>query len=189
MLVCTGFAAPSAAEPLGPYAFNRRDIGAQDVRIEILFCGVCYSDLHFARNEWRFTVYPCVPGHEIVGRVAEVGPEVTKYKIGDHVGVGCIVDSCRRCLACKEGFGAILRSRYDRHLWWHGGSPRRSDLWRLLGHDRGRSGLRAPDFGRHRLGVRRSLALRGNNPLLTAPSLGRGPRQEGRHCRSWRPRA
>jgi uncharacterized zinc-type alcohol dehydrogenase-like protein len=103
MLVCTGFAAPSAAEPLEPYAFNRRDVGAQDVRIEILFCGVCHSDLHFARNEWRFTVYPCVPGHEIVGRVAEVGPEVTKYKIGDHVGVGCIVDSCRRCPACKEG--------------------------------------------------------------------------------------
>jgi alcohol dehydrogenase (NADP+) len=103
MLACTGFAAPSAAEPLGPYSFNRRDVGVQDVRIEILFCGVCHSDLHFARNEWRFTVYPCVPGHEIVGRVAEVGSQVTKYKLGDHVGVGCIVDSCRRCPACREG--------------------------------------------------------------------------------------
>jgi alcohol dehydrogenase (NADP+) len=103
MLVCTGFAAQSATAPLAPHSFNRRDVGKQDVGIEILFCGVCHSDLHFARNEWRFTTYPCVPGHEIVGRVAEIGAEVANFKIGDHVGVGCMVDSCRKCPACKEG--------------------------------------------------------------------------------------
>jgi uncharacterized zinc-type alcohol dehydrogenase-like protein len=78
-------------------------VGAQDVQIEILFCGVCHSDLHFARNEWRFTTYPCVPGHEIVGRVTKVGSEIVNFKLGDNVGVGCIVDSCRNCAACKEG--------------------------------------------------------------------------------------
>jgi uncharacterized zinc-type alcohol dehydrogenase-like protein len=103
MLVCTGFAAQSASEALGPFKFDRRDVGPQDVQIEILFCGVCHSDLHFARNEWKFTVYPAVPGHEIVGRVTSVGAEVTKFKTGDRVGVGCMVDSCRTCSACKEG--------------------------------------------------------------------------------------
>jgi alcohol dehydrogenase (NADP+) len=93
--------APPALWP--PNSFNRRDVGKQDVRIEILFCGVCRSDLHFARNEWRFTTYPCIPGHEIVGRVADVGAEVAKFKVDDKVGVGCIVDSCRKCPACKEG--------------------------------------------------------------------------------------
>jgi uncharacterized zinc-type alcohol dehydrogenase-like protein len=83
--------------------FNRRDTGENDVKIEILYCGVCHSDLHFARNEWHFTVYPAVPGHEIVGRVAEVGAKVAGFKVGDTVGVGCMVDSCRTCSACKEG--------------------------------------------------------------------------------------
>jgi uncharacterized zinc-type alcohol dehydrogenase-like protein len=83
--------------------FNRRDTGENDVKIDILYCGVCHSDLHFARNEWHFTVYPAVPGHEIVGRVAEVGAKVTGFKVGDTVGVGCMVDSCRTCSACKEG--------------------------------------------------------------------------------------
>jgi uncharacterized zinc-type alcohol dehydrogenase-like protein len=88
---------------LGPLSIDRRDVGEKDVRIEILFCGVCHSDLHYARNEWHFTVYPAVPGHEIVGRVAEVGKGVTKFKVGDHVGVGCMVDSCRICTPCKDG--------------------------------------------------------------------------------------
>ncbi len=103
MLTCTGFAAQSATEPLKPFTFNRRDLGQDDVKIDILFCGVCHSDLHFARDEWHFTVYPAVPGHEIVGRVAEVGAGVTNYKVGDHVGVGCLVDSCRHCSACTQG--------------------------------------------------------------------------------------
>jgi uncharacterized zinc-type alcohol dehydrogenase-like protein len=103
MLVCTGFAAPSATEQLGKITFNRRDVGPRDVQIEILFCGICHSDLHFARNEWRYTVYPACPGHEIVGQVVKAGAEVSKFKLGDKVGVGCLVDSCRVCSACTQG--------------------------------------------------------------------------------------
>ncbi|HEY1942891.1 MAG TPA: NAD(P)-dependent alcohol dehydrogenase [Roseiarcus sp.] len=103
MFVCTGFAAQSAKEPLAPFTFNRRDVGETDVRIDILFCGVCHSDIHYARNEWRFTTYPACPGHEIVGKVAEVGSKVRKFKVGDTVGVGCMVDSCRKCSACQAG--------------------------------------------------------------------------------------
>ena len=103
MLVCTGFAAPDAQSPLAPLNFTRRDVGQTDVEIDILYCGVCHSDLHFARDEWHFTQYPAVPGHEIVGRVKSVGPGVTKYKVGDLVGVGCLVDSCRTCPSCQEG--------------------------------------------------------------------------------------
>jgi uncharacterized zinc-type alcohol dehydrogenase-like protein len=103
MLVCEGFAAAAADKPLGPMTFNRRDVGTEDVRIEILFCGVCHSDLHYARNEWHFTTYPAIPGHEIVGRVTSVGAGVSKFRVGDKVGVGCIVDSCRSCSACQEG--------------------------------------------------------------------------------------
>jgi uncharacterized zinc-type alcohol dehydrogenase-like protein len=103
MLVCTGFATTSPEKPLGPFTFNRRDVGARDVKIEILFCGVCHSDIHFARDEWHFTVYPAIPGHEIVGRVSQVGAEVSGFKVGDTVGVGCIVDSCRTCPSCRQG--------------------------------------------------------------------------------------
>ncbi len=103
MFVCTGFGTSAADKPLDKLTFQRRDVGQDDVRIDIQYCGVCHSDLHFARNEWHFTVYPAVPGHEIVGRIAEVGANVTKFKVGDTVGVGCIVDSCRGCSACKEG--------------------------------------------------------------------------------------
>ena len=102
MLTCTGFAAQSPTTPLGPISFDRREVGPEDVEIEILFCGVCHSDLHFSRDEWHFTVYPAVPGHEIVGRVTSVGAEVTKFKVGETAGVGCIVDSCRQCSACTS---------------------------------------------------------------------------------------
>jgi uncharacterized zinc-type alcohol dehydrogenase-like protein len=98
-----GYAAHSAKEPFAPFAFDRRDTGPHDVRIEILYCGVCHSDLHTARGEWAGTVYPNVPGHEIVGRVTEVGSEVTKFKVGTLAGVGCMVDSCRTCPSCQEG--------------------------------------------------------------------------------------
>jgi alcohol dehydrogenase (NADP+) len=103
MLECTGFGTASAQDPLAKLAFKRRDVGKDDVKIQILYCGVCHSDLHFARNEWHFTVYPAVPGHEIVGRVAQVGSQVRDFKVGEQVGVGCIVDSCRTCASCKEG--------------------------------------------------------------------------------------
>lgn len=103
MFVCTGFAAQGAEAPLGPFSFNRRDPGATDVQIEILYCAVCHSDLHQARNEWHNTVYPCLPGHEIIGRVTKTGAEVTRFKPGDLAGVGCMVDSCRVCASCREG--------------------------------------------------------------------------------------
>jgi len=103
MLACNGFGTVAADKPLEPITFDRRDVGEKDVRIDILFCGVCHSDLHYARNDWHSTVYPAVPGHEIVGRVAEAGKGVTKFKVGDHVGVGCMVDSCRTCPSCQEG--------------------------------------------------------------------------------------
>jgi len=98
-----GYAAHSADTPLAPYSFERRELRPNDVRIDILYCGVCHSDLHTVRSEWPGTVYPCVPGHEIVGRVAAVGPEVTRFKQGDLAAVGCLVDSCRTCSACQEG--------------------------------------------------------------------------------------
>jgi uncharacterized zinc-type alcohol dehydrogenase-like protein len=103
MLPTRGYAAQSATSPLAPFAFERREPGPRDVQIDILYCGVCHSDLHTARSEWPGTHYPCVPGHEIVGRAARVGGQVKKFREGDLVGVGCMVDSCRVCASCKEG--------------------------------------------------------------------------------------
>ena len=103
MFRCEAFAAPSATSPLGRHTIERRDPTGEDVVIDILYCGVCHSDLHQARNEWGFSTYPIVPGHEILGRVREVGKDVTKFKAGDLVGVGCMVDSCRKCASCREG--------------------------------------------------------------------------------------
>jgi uncharacterized zinc-type alcohol dehydrogenase-like protein len=97
------YAAQNAQSPLAPFELERRGLREHDVHIEVMFCGVCHSDLHQARNEWSNTLYPVVPGHEIVGRVMEVGPAVTRYKAGDLVGVGCLVDSCRTCASCQEG--------------------------------------------------------------------------------------
>ena len=97
------YAAPAADQPLAPFDVERREPGAGDVLIDILFCGVCHSDLHTARGEWSGVTFPCVPGHEIVGRVEAVGEGVTRYKAGDMVGVGCMVDSCQRCEPCHEG--------------------------------------------------------------------------------------
>ena len=96
------FAAQSATTPLAPAMIERREPGPKDVAIEILFCGVCHSDLHTARSEWPGTQYPCVPGHEIIGKVTAVGAEVKTFKPGQIVGVGCLVDSCRTCGSCQE---------------------------------------------------------------------------------------
>ncbi|HWL94346.1 MAG TPA: NAD(P)-dependent alcohol dehydrogenase [Phycisphaerae bacterium] len=98
------YAAQSPTSPLAPYRIERREPTANDVLIDILFCGICHSDLHMARNEWKGTTYPIVPGHEIVGRVAKMGAAVKAFKPGDRVGVGCMVDSCRTCVNCREGF-------------------------------------------------------------------------------------
>ncbi len=97
------YAAQEATAPLAPFTIGRRDTKPYDVQIDIIYCGVCHSDLHTARNEWGMTIYPVVPGHEIVGRVTKTGDKVTRYKVGDLVGVGCLVDSCRECSSCKEG--------------------------------------------------------------------------------------
>ncbi len=98
-----GYASQSAKEVLAPYRFERREPRPDDVVVEILYCGVCHSDLHHVRNDWGRGVYPMVPGHEIIGRVMKVGGDVTRFKPGDHVGVGCMVDSCRHCTACDQG--------------------------------------------------------------------------------------
>src|SRR5512137_3128467 len=103
MIPSKGYAAQSATTPLAPFAFDRRDPGPADVQIQILYCGVCHSDLHTARGEWGGTRYPCVPGHEIVGRVTHAGGQVGKFMVGDLVGVGCVVDSCRVCASFTEG--------------------------------------------------------------------------------------
>jgi uncharacterized zinc-type alcohol dehydrogenase-like protein len=107
-----GYAAQSAQSPLAPYHFERRDLRANDVAIEILYCGVCHSDLHTVRGDWGPQPYPLVPGHEIVGRVLEVGPEVKRYKAGDNVAVGCMVDSCHKCDQCEHGEEQFCREGF-----------------------------------------------------------------------------
>lgn len=99
---CNAYATPAADKPLAPFTIERREPGDQDVLIDILFCGVCHSDVHQARDEWGGSIFPMVPGHEIVGKVVKVGNSVTKFSVGDTVGVGCFVDSCRECSACKQ---------------------------------------------------------------------------------------
>lgn len=98
------YAAHSATDKLVPIDIKRRDMNADDVSIQILYCGICHSDIHVARNEWKSSVYPVVPGHEIVGKVVAVGSNVKSLKAGDVVGVGCMVDSCRQCSGCHDGY-------------------------------------------------------------------------------------
>ncbi len=104
------YAAQSATSALAPFAIQRREPGPRDVQIEILFCGVCHTDLHQARNDSRGTIYPVVPGHEILGRVGVTGAQVKKVKKGDLVGVGCMVDSCRTCASCRSGLEQYCES-------------------------------------------------------------------------------
>jgi uncharacterized zinc-type alcohol dehydrogenase-like protein len=103
MLKTAGYAATSPTSPLALFRFERRDPRPNDVHIDILYCGICHTDIHKARNEWGGVTYPCVPGHEIVGRVVRAGKQVKKFKEGDLAGVGCMVDSCRTCPSCKKG--------------------------------------------------------------------------------------
>src|SRR5271166_5531619 len=125
MFNAKAYSTVSQTSPLAPTVIARRDPGKNDVQIEILFCGICHSDLHMARNEWSSVmarVYPCVPGHEIVGRVTKVGSAVTKFKAGDLAGVGCLVDSDGTCAACKEGLEQFCPNQVltygvpDKHL-------------------------------------------------------------------------
>jgi uncharacterized zinc-type alcohol dehydrogenase-like protein len=103
MIASKGFAAQSATSPLSPFSFDRREVREKDVLIDILYCGVCHSDIHQVRDEWGGSIFPMVPGHEVVGRISKIGKGVTKFKIGDLAGVGCFVDSCRTCESCREG--------------------------------------------------------------------------------------
>ncbi len=102
MIPARSYAASSAHTPLAPWSFERREVGDTDVLIDIKFCGVCHSDIHQARDEWGGSVFPMVPGHEIVGHVVKVGSKVRRFEAGDVVGVGCMVDSCRECAPCKR---------------------------------------------------------------------------------------
>ena len=120
------FGNTAAKNPLAPLAINRREAGPTDVEMEILYCGVCHSDIHQARSEWPGTVYPCVPGHEIIGRVTKVGSQVTKFKVGDNSAVGCMVDSCRTCSQCQSGleqyctsYATFTYNSADKHLGGH----------------------------------------------------------------------
>ncbi|SUB83549.1 NADP-dependent alcohol dehydrogenase C [Pragia fontium] len=117
-----GYAAQSAEAPLAPFEFTRRDPRPDDVVMEVLYCGVCHSDLHQARSDWSGSVYPMVPGHEVIGRVTAVGKDVTKFKPGDFAGIGCMVDSCRECQPCQHDLeqyceqGSVLTyNGIDRH--------------------------------------------------------------------------
>ncbi|RJK92958.1 NAD(P)-dependent alcohol dehydrogenase [Vallicoccus soli] len=103
MLTVNAYATAGPTEPLRPTTIERRDLGPTDVLIDIAYAGICHSDIHTARGEWGETIYPLVPGHEIAGTVEAVGPEVTRYAVGDRVGVGCMVDSCRECAPCRAG--------------------------------------------------------------------------------------
>ena len=123
MSTTTGYAARNATTPLESLSFDRREPGASDVEIDIQYCGVCHSDLHTARNEWNMTVYPVIPGHEIVGRVSRVGTGVTHFAAGDLAAVGCMVDSCGTCADCVEGleqycqsFPILTYNSPDKHL-------------------------------------------------------------------------
>jgi uncharacterized zinc-type alcohol dehydrogenase-like protein len=102
MPTATGYAAQHSFSRLKPISFEREDPKPNEVEIEVLFCGVCHSDIHQVRNEWGNTVYPCMPGHEVVGRVARAGASVSRHKVGDLVGVGCMIDSCRHCAPCRD---------------------------------------------------------------------------------------
>ena len=104
MIKTKGYAAATAQAPLAPFAFERREPREHDVAIDIKFCGICHTDIHQARGEFPSSIFPMVPGHEIAGVVTAIGSRVTKYKIGDKVGVGCMVDSCRTCAQCQQGF-------------------------------------------------------------------------------------
>jgi uncharacterized zinc-type alcohol dehydrogenase-like protein len=103
MIPVKGYAAPKANIPLEPFKFERREVGPHDIQIEILYCGVCHSDIHQVRDEWGGSIFPMVPGHEIVGKITKIGDQVTKFKVGETAGVGCFVDSCRHCPSCLAG--------------------------------------------------------------------------------------
>lgn len=120
-MIAKSYAAYDTTSPLRPWSLERRDVGPHDVRLDILYCGICHSDIHTVRGDWGPQHYPLVPGHEIVGRVAEVGSAVTGYRVGDLAGIGCMVDSCRHCGSCREGYE---NSCEHEPIWTYGSTGR-----------------------------------------------------------------
>jgi len=120
-----GYAATSATASLAPHNFTRRDPRVDDVVIDILYCGVCHSDIHQARNEWNNSIFPMVPGHEIIGKISRVGSQVSAFKVGDLVGVGCMVDSCQHCASCSEGLEQYCE---EGATWTYNGLDRHDGL-------------------------------------------------------------
>ena len=183
--IVKGYAALAADQPLAPLEIERRDLRADDIRIDIDYCGVCHTDLHFARNHWGRSRYPLVPGHEIVGTVAEVGDGVTRHQIGDKVAVGCMVDACLSCPACHA----------DEEQYCHNGATQTyGDKDRVDGsptqggYSRGivvreEFVLRLPQgLG---LGSRGTLAVRRHHRLLTAQLSQGGPGYARGRNRPW----
>ena len=167
------FGGVDKTSPLGPLSVQRRDPGPRDVEYEILYCGVCHSDIHTVRAEWPGTVYPCVPGHEIVGRVTKVGKEVKGFKVGDLAATGCMVDSCKSCPSCKAGLEQYCdtgRHRFHLQLG-RPGHQGPADLRRIFRpHRRRRTVLSArlrqigPESGR-------PAAVCGDHPLFAVETL------------------
>lgn len=155
-----GYAAQSPTSELAPFPFERRDPRPDDVVIDILYCGVCHSDLHTARNDWGWTTYPIVPGHEVIGRVRAVGAAVTRFKAGDAVGVGCLVDSCRHCQPCEHGEEQYCQNGFT---GTYGGTDRHDGRPTQGGYS---DQIVVSD--RFVLKVPESLDLRGAAPLLCA---------------------
>ena len=177
------YAAASASSPLAPFTLRRRQPGATDVQIDVLFCGVCHSDLHQVRDEWHNsmpTTYPCVPGHEIVGRVVAVGRDVRGFREGDLAAVGCLVDSCRTCPACLDHEEQFCAGPATFTYNSRRSAPRRGHLRRLLGQPGGRRSLHAQGAERARPGRSRAAPLRRHHDLLAAQALERPRRPEGR---------
>jgi uncharacterized zinc-type alcohol dehydrogenase-like protein len=156
----SGYAAQSFEAALAPYRFTRRDLRVDDVALDILYCGVCHSDLHNVRNEWGGATYPMVPGHEIIGRVTGVGAGVTRFRAGDVVGVGCMVDSCQHCMPCAQG----LEQYCDDGATMTYNAPDRHDGTTTYGGYSERTVV----SDRFILAIPEGLALEGAAPLLCA---------------------
>src|SRR5688572_22199808 len=182
------YSAASATSKLAPTIISRREPGSRDVQIEILFCGICHSDLHQVRNEWSVmpTVYPCIPGHEIVGRVTKVGSAVTKFKQGDLAAVGCLVDSDGSCPDCQTGL-----EQFCPHLTLTYNSPD-PQLGGVTYGGYSDSIVVKDHFVLHvpsNLNLAGAAPLRRNHDILAHAALGCHQRQEGRCGRSWRSRS
>ena len=188
MIPAKAFAAPRAGATLEPFSFERRDPGPHDVVLDISHCGVCHTDIHFVNNDFGMSLYPMVPGHEIVGKVAAVGRAVENFKVGDAAGVGCVVDSCRTCPECSAGLEQFCQNGFVLTYSGLEKDGKTVDPGRLLHEDRGRRALRAQGIARAAAGEDGASALRGHHDLLASASLQGREGTEGGRGRAGRPR-